>query len=445
MIRDRERLARTRAHETALACVEAGIAAANPETAVRERVNVDGDQLHVGDATVDLDGFERIVLVGGGKAAARVAVGLETVLGDRIDDGVVVTNAPERTERVDVVEASHPVPDERGVDGARRVANLAQSADAETLVLAVVTGGASALLPAPVDGIDLDALQATTTALLDGGVPIEEVNAVRKHCSTLKGGGLARAASPARVVTLLVSDVVGDDVGVIASGPTAPDPTTYADALDVLERYSVAVPDAVRSHLRAGAAGEHEETPSEDDPAFDRVSYHLLANGRTALDAAREVAADRGYEPLVFSASVRGEAREQGLAHVAVAEEMRDRDDPVEPPAVVLSGGETTVTVRGGGRGGPNQEFALRAALDLPDGCVLAAVDTDGRDGPTDAAGAVVDAETVADADAGRDALAANDAFGYLDEAGALLDTGPTGTNVNDLRVLVVAGRCSTA
>ncbi|MEA5386258.1 glycerate kinase [Haloarculaceae archaeon H-GB11] len=438
VIRDRNALATSDAHATALACVEAGIAAADPEAAVRERVSVEDGTLWLGANSVDLDSFESVIVLGGGKAAASVAAGLEAVLGDRIDDGVVVTSAPEETTQVSVVEASHPVPDERGVAGARRVEAAAREADADTLVLAVVTGGASALLPAPVDGVDLTALRETTTALLESGAPITDVNAVRKHLSRLKGGGLARAAAPARVSTLVVSDVVGDDLGVIASGPTAPDPTTFADALDVLERFEVTVPDAVRSHLSAGAAGERAETPGPDDSFFDRVTSHVLANGRTALDAARAEAEDRGYDALVLSASVRGEAREQGLAHLAIAEEVVTRGDPLSPPAVVLSGGETTVTVHGDGEGGPNQEFALRAALELPAECVLTAVDTDGVDGGTDAAGALVDGRTVTDPETAREALDANDAYGYLDARNALLRTGPTGTNVNDLRVLVV-------
>ena len=338
------------------------------------------------------------------------------------------------------------MPDEAGVEGARRVRAVVEDAGEGTLVLAVITGGGSALLPAPVDGIALADLQATTDLLLESGASIDEINAVRKHCSAIKGGRLAAAARPAHVATLAFSDVVGDDLGVIASGPTVPDPTTYADALAVLDRYGLDVPAAVHDHLEAGAAGNRSETPGPDAD-FSHVDTHVLANAWTAVDAAREVAAERGYDPLVLSTRVRGEAREQGLGHVAVAEEIAASGEPVDPPAVVLSGGETTVTVRGDGEGGPNQEFALRAALEFggtaggSENAVLAAVDTDGRDGGSDAAGAIVDGSTVPDADAAaeaRAALADNDAGTYLDGRGALVYTGRTGTNVNDLRVLVV-------
>jgi hydroxypyruvate reductase len=316
-------------------------------------------------------------------------------------------------------------------------------------VLAVITGGGSALLPAPAGNLSLADLQATTDALLESGAAIGEINAARKHCSALKGGRLGAVAAPATVATLVFSDVVGDDLGVIASGPTVLDPTTYADAVAVLDRYDLDVPAAVRDHLAAGAAGEIPETPGADAD-FGHVTTHLLANAWTAVDAAREVARERGYDPLVLSTRVRGEAREQGLAHVAVAEEVAATGTPVDPPAVVLSGGETTVTVRGEGDGGPNQEFALRAALELGGGGsdggsvggpVLAAVDTDGRDGASDAAGALVDVGTVPDADAAdaaRAALADNDAGTYLDGRDALVRTGRTGTNVNDLRVVVI-------
>jgi len=452
-IDDRERFAGSPAHELALDCIEAGIDAAHPEAVLRDSVSLDGDSLRIEDASYDLTDYDEVVVVGGGKAGASVAVTLEGVLGERLDGGVIVTDDPVATDRIDVVEATHPVPNEAGVEGARRVRELAEAADERTLVLAVITGGGSALLPAPADDITLADLQATTDRLLESGASIDEINAVRKHCSATKGGRLAAAAAPATVATLAFSDVVGDDLGVIASGPTVPDPTTYADALAVLDRYDLDVPEAVRTHLESGAAGERPETPGPDAD-FSHVRTHLLANAWTAVEAVREIASERGYEPLVLSTRVRGEAREQGLAHVAVAEEVAASGEPVDPPAVVLSGGETTVTVRGDGEGGPNQEFALRAALEFggaggteadgsdgPDDVVLAAVDTDGRDGGSDAAGAIVDATTVPDADAATEARAAltdNDAGTYLDGRDALVYTGRTGTNVNDLRVLVV-------
>jgi hydroxypyruvate reductase len=437
MIRDRTTLARSPAHECALDCVEAGIDAAHPREVVDEAVGRTGSQLRIDDAVYDLDAYERIVVVGGGKAAAQVAAELESLLGDVLSGGVVVTDDPCDCEQVAVVEGDHPVPSERGVEGASAVLEEANRADESTLVLAVVTGGGSALLPAPVESVGLEALQSVTDALLDSGATIDEINAVRKHCSRLKGGRLAAAAAPATVATLVFSDVVGDDLSVIASGPTVPDETTFADALAVLDRYDIDAP-AVRTHLRAGDEGSAPETPSSGDPVFDGVTTHVLADAWTALDAARETARDHGYDTLVLSSRIRGEAREAGLAHLAVAEEVVETGNPIDPPAVVLSGGECTVTVRGDGEGGPNQELALAAALELPAGTVLASVDTDGRDGASDAAGALVDSETVADGTAARAALDDNDAGGYLAERDARIVTGRTGTNVNDLRVLVV-------
>jgi hydroxypyruvate reductase len=430
----------TRARETALACVRAGIDAARPDRVVDGSVRLDDDRLHVADATYDLSGVDRIVAVGGGKAADGVADALEHVLGDRLTAGAVVTPDPSESEEhcIERLRGHHPVPSQEGVEGTDRIREIVADADERTLVLAIITGGGSALLPAPAEGISLSDLQTTTDALLDAGAEIGALNAVRKHLSTLKGGGLAELAAPATVVGLVFSDVVGNDLSVIASGPTAPDESTYEDALDALDRYGVDPPTAVRNRLEAGAAGDLPETPRADDPVFDRVTNHVLADGFTAIDAAREVADDRAYDTCILSSSVRGEAREAALTHVAVAEEVQTTGNPVEAPAVVLSGGEATVTVRGDGVGGPNAEFALAAAIEIPDGTTFACVDTDGKDGSSDFAGALVDSDTVDDVREAREALAKSDAYGYLGERGAVLSTGATGTNVNDLRILVV-------
>jgi len=442
VIERRDALASTPARDAALACVEAGIEAGHPGTVIRDAVSVDGDALRIDERTYDLGDYDEVLVLGGGNAAGHVAAALEAVLGDRIDGGVVVTDDPAATERVTVREGDHPVPSERGVNGARAVLSAADDADEATLVLAAVTGGGSALLPAPAGELTLGDLRSVTDALLASGADIGEINAVRKHLSALKGGRLARRAAPATVVSLLFSDVVGDDIGVVASGPTAPDGSTFGEAVAVLERYDIDAPERARKRLEAGAAGGLPETPGPDDPAFDRVTTHVVADAHTALDAARDAARERGYEPLVLSSRVRGEAREAAKTHVAVAEEALASGDPISPPAVILSGGETTVTVRGDGEGGPNQEFALSAALELLGGSegevAVAAVDTDGIDGATDAAGALVDGPTVEDPDDARAALADNDAYTYLDDCDALLRTGATGTNLNDLRALVV-------
>ncbi|SHG91640.1 glycerate kinase type-2 family protein [Halobaculum gomorrense] len=445
------------AERTAIACFRAGVAAALPERVVAETVSVDGGILRVADAAYDLGAYERVVGGGGGKAADGAATALEAILGDQIDAGAVVVDETDGGEgersdrgavdsRIDRIVGGHPVPTTAGVEGTARALDLVRAADEDTLVLALVTGGASALFSAPVGAVGLDALRETTDALLRAGADIDEINAVRKHLSRVKGGRLAAAAAPATVVGLVFSDVVGDDLAVIGSGPTAPDASTYADALGVLERYDVTVPSAVRDHLARGERGGEPETPGAAAAAFDRVDNHILANASTALDAAAAVADERGYDPLILSSRLRGEARETGVTHAAIAEEIADAGRPVEPPAVVLSGGETTVSVEGDGVGGPNLECALAAAIEFADAgspvrgrdCALLAADTDGRDGSTDAAGAVATPATVDDAAAARAALCDNDALSALRRADATLRTGATGTNVNDLRVLVV-------
>ena len=438
MIDNREQLAQSTAHAVALDAISAGIAAADPARLTRERVSISGSTLTVGEPTLSLDDYEEIRILGGGKAAGVVAAELESILGDRLDGGVVVTNAPVETDRVDQLPGDHPVPGESSQKSSRRLLAAARDADRETLVLAVITGGGSALMAAPADGLSLADLQSTTQSLLDSGATIDEINAVRKHCSAIKGGGLAAAAAPARVACLLISDVVGNDPGTIASGPFVGDESTYDEALGVLDRYDCEVPGAVRRRLDAGAAGEIAETPDPENPAFDRVSTTLLGDNTVALRAAAESAREAGFEPLVLSSRIRGEARKAVKTQVAIAEESRSTGEPLSPPAVVVSGGETTVTVTGDGVGGPNQEFALSAGLECDEpGVVVAAVDTDGIDGPTDAAGAIVDCETVDD-EAAAAALADNDAYTVLEAANALVRTGPTGTNVNDLRVVVV-------
>ncbi|SFG77081.1 hydroxypyruvate reductase [Halopelagius inordinatus] len=430
----------TSAHRTAAACLGDAIDAVLPDRVVRDSVSLRGDTLAIGEESYDLSEFERVVVVGGGKAADGVADALEAVLGDRIDAGAVVTPTPGEGGRIERLPGDHPVPSERGVESARRLVELLDDADEDTLVLAVVTGGASAVIPTPAEGVSLSDLRATTDELLRSGADISELNAVRKHLSTLKGGGLARRAAPATVVGLVFSDVVGNDLGVIASGPTAPDETTYGDALSVLDRYDLSVPDSVRDRLERGAEGDLPETPTRGDPVFESVRNHVLADGHTALSAARETARERGYDAFVLSSRVRGEAREAAKTHDAIAEEIAATGDPVSPPAVVLSGGECTVTVRGDGEGGPNLEFCLSAARELETAAVVAAVDSDGEDGGTDVAGAVVDDRTVESGDEAAAALADNDALPYLRARNALVRTGPTGTNVNDLRVVVVAG-----
>jgi glycerate 2-kinase len=388
----------------------------------------------------------RVLLLGCGKASAAMASAAESALGDRIVDGFVVVKDGYGvlTQRVTIVEARHPIPDVRGEAAAKRLLELAGEAGADDLVLVLVSGGGSALTPAPAPPITLAEKQALTGALLRAGATINDLNAVRKHLSCFKGGLLARAAVPARVVTLALSDVIGDPLDVIASGPTAPDPTTFADAIAVLDRRQVtaATPVSARARLEAGARGEIQETPKPGDPLFSRVTNVVVGNNALIVDAAAERAVALGLDATALTRPLEGEARD-------VARDLVGRARSLPPGGCLIAGGETTVTVRGGGRGGRCQEFALAAARELRagDDLVVLAAGTDGTDGPTDAAGAVVDSGTLARGrDRGLDAeaaLADNDAFTFLAAAGDLIVTGPTRTNLLDLYV-VVRTRCRT-
>ncbi|WP_280537209.1 DUF4147 domain-containing protein [Halopenitus sp. POP-27] len=437
---------------TAVAAIADGIDAARPETVVDETVSVSTDTLRVGTDRYDLAAYDEVIVLGGGNAAGRLAGALADRLGDGLDGGVVVTDDPVPAGPIEVVEGTHPVPSEANAAGTRRLRRRARDAGEGTLVLAPLTGGGSALLTAPAEGVTTDELASLTDALLESGAPIERINAVRKHVSAIKGGRLAHETAPATTVGLLISDVTGDDPAVVASGPLAGDPTTYRDALAVLTEYGADAPDSVCRLLRAGMEGDRPETPTPADPAVAAASIHVLATNRTACAAAVETCETAGFETLLLSASVRGEAREAAKTHVAIAEEISRSGEPVSPPAAVVSGGETTVTVDGNGTGGPNGEFALSAAIELTDRATVATVDTDGIDGPTDAAGAIVTEETCSTDGAGgnggqREAharLRDNDAYSWLAARDALLVSGPTGTNVNDLRVVIVPAASST-
>jgi hydroxypyruvate reductase len=373
-----------------------------------------------------------------------MAAALEDVAGDRIAGGLVIVKdgytAP--TRRVQVVEAGHPVPDARGEAAGRALlARLRGLRDADVVVV-LISGGGSALMPAPAPPVTLDEKRAVTRLLLAAGATINELNAVRKHLSLVKGGQLARAAAPARVVTLVLSDVIGDPLDVVASGPTAPDSATFADAIDVLRRRGVwdATPAAVRTRLEAGARGDVEETPKPGDPLFARVTHRVIGNNTLVTDAAVARAAALGYRPTLLTRSLQGEARD-------VARDLIDRARALAPPACLVAAGETTVTVRGTGRGGRCQELALAAALALDGGSdvVVLAGGTDGTDGPTDAAGGFADGGTVRRIRGGgvdpRAALDANDAYAALGAGGDLLVSGPTNTNLLDLYI-ALHGHC---
>ncbi len=432
----------------ALAIFRAALKAADPVNAVLAHFRLDCGTLIAGGRRYRLADFRNVYVIGAGKASAAMAQAVERVLGRRIAGGLVNVKYGHvaKLKRVELNECGHPVPDEAGVSGASAIAGIAQSAGEGDLVIAVISGGASALTPAPAPPITLEEKQATTRLLLASGANIHEMNAVRKHISTIKGGQLARLAAPATVIALLLSDVIGDDLDTIGSGPTAPDASTFDGARAILEKYGITgqVPESVRTRIEAGCRGDIEETPKPGDPLFERVQNIVVGSCRLAVDAAARCARDLGYRTLVLSTTIEGETREVARVHAAIAREIRDWGRPLKPPACLISGGETTVTIHGDGLGGRNQEFVLAAALDIagwPATVVLSA-GTDGTDGPTDAAGAIADGETIGRAErAGIDAknlLARNDSYHFFEPLGDLIKTGPTNTNVMDVRVILV-------
>ena len=438
-IENRDRVNESQDAEIALDCLDAGITAANPAIGVRECLAIDGTSLTVGEEEFDLSVYDRILVLGGGNAAGHAAAALEEILGEFVDDGTIVTDNPVETDRIRMLPGDHPIPTERGVESTRELLSLADSATTADLVITLLTGGGSALMVAP-DGIGLDDLRATTDGLLASGATIEEINAVRKHLSAVKGGHLARRLFPATSIGLLCSDVVGDKPSVIASGPLTPDESTYSDAMSVLEENDVVVPDSVEDLLRDGKDGGRDETPSTGDEAFVRVSTYIVTSNATATATAAETARERGFNPLVLGSRFRGRAKEVGKVLVGIAEAVKATGNPVEPPAVLVAGGETTVEISDDGNGGPNQELVVSAGRELNEERItVAAVDTDGIDGKSEAAGGIVTSETVDDRRAAGAAIATNDTAPYLEEIGGSIRTGPTGTNVNDLYIAVVS------
>ncbi|WP_205743369.1 glycerate kinase [Geobacter sp. FeAm09] len=427
---------------------KAALSAVEPGAALAPHLERVGERLRS-------EGLQRLVVAGFGKAAIPMALAVQGRLGDLVSGGLVVvphgiTLPPFVTgglKSLDLAFAGHPHPDHAGEAAARRIMELVRSCDRQTLLLLLVSGGGSALLAAPAEGITLEEKRATAALLMAAGADIHELNTVRKHLSAVKGGQLARLAFPARVVSLMISDVPGDRPDVIASGPAVPDPTTFGDALAVLGRFGLTgrVPPAVRRRLEQGNAGMAAETPKPGDPLFAKVESIIAARNRDALDAAAVAAEGLGLAARVSDDIVAGEAREAGrrLAHEA----LRCREElPPGQRLCLVSGGETTVAVTGNGKGGRNQELALAFALEIAatPGITLLSAGTDGIDGPTDAAGAIVDGDTVPLARlAGLDplaALAANDAYPLLDACGALLKCGPTGTNVMDMQMCLITG-----
>lgn len=425
----------------------------DPYEGVRRFVRLEGknlllDQEGESETVLDLQAVARIFVVGGGKATAPMARAVEDILGERIRKGIINVKYgfAEELLRTELIEAGHPLPDQKGVEGARKIVDLLQSAGEGDLIFSLISGGGSALLPLPAGTITLAEKQALTKKLLECGAGIEEINAIRKHISLSKGGQLARAAFPATTVNLMLSDVVGDKMDVIASGPFVPDQSTFKEAWAIIEKYELTdIPESIRVHLQKGLEGKIPETPKAGDVVFSRVRNRIVGSNLLALEAAKEEAERMGYRTLILSSMVEGETKEVARVHTAIAREILASGQPIRAPACVISGGETTVTIRGNGLGGRNQEFCLAAALDLMDlspRVVVLSGGTDGNDGPTAAAGAIVDKQTVQRGiQAGMKAaeyLRNNDSYRFFEKTGELLITGPTKTNVMDVRLVLV-------
>jgi len=429
----------------------AALEAAAPGPAVKKGFFWQDDLLQVGRERLNPADFDKIIVVGAGKAGAAMAAALEEVLGGRLSAGKVVVKDGhlKPTRVIKIFQASHPVPDARGVAAGEEISALLQQyAQPRTLVFCLLSGGGSALLVAPAEGISLADKQAVTGELLACGADISEINAVRKHLSRLKGGQLARLAHPAKVVSLIISDVVGDRLDVIASGPTVPDLSTWADCREILARYQIwdKVPPSVRGRIEKGLAGNLPDTPKPGDASLAEVVNLIVASNRQALDSAAQKARELGFAPLILSSSIEGETKDIARMHAALAQEVRATGHPASAPCCLISGGETTVTLGPEpGQGGRNQEFALAAALDVAglEDLLVVSAGTDGTDGPTDAAGAQADGRTTARArEKGlnpRDFLRRHDAYQFFRELNDLIITGPTLTNVMDIRLILLA------
>jgi glycerate 2-kinase len=427
---------------------EAALRAVNPEQAIYNALILEENVLCFEGDSIDLSKINRIYVIGGGKAGGLMAKASETLLGDRITSGVV--NVLEGTEKavslkhVSLNGSSHPVPSPSGVDGVQRMLELTDDLGDDDLVITLISGGGSALMPLPATGISLNDIQNITGQLLRAGATINELNAVRKHLSAFKGGQLARHCYPARVLSLILSDVISDPLDVIASGPTAPDTSTFADALDILKKYELyeEVPDSIKTRIEDGVEGTLPDTPKKDDPVFNRVSNVLIANNVIAAKAAKQKAMELRYNSTILSTQIEGEARLVGGMLADIAKEVVHHDRPQEKPAAIIIGGETTVIVKGRGKGGRNQELALAASMKISGlSCLVASLGTDGIDGPTDAAGAFVDGDTLNRAEKkGLDPeeyLDKNDSYSFFHAIGDAVITGPTGTNANDLTLIL--------
>lgn len=429
---------------------DAGVRAADPRKAILKSCawNAAHDRFVIGERTYDLHG-RRILIAGIGKAACPMAAAMEDLLGSRIEKGLVITKDGHTVplKRIEIREAAHPVPDERGMQASEDLLALIRDAGEDDVIIFLISGGGSSLMILPSPGISLGDTQAVTKILLESGATIKEINVIRKHLSRIKGGQFARTVYPATLLSLVISDVIDDELDVIASGPAVPDGSTFADCVFILNKYRIMekIPASVRERLEKGAKGDIEETPKQGDCVFTNVSTHVVGTSGLSLQAARDAAVSRGYNAMILSSCIKGETREVAVVHAAILREVKMSGNPITAPACIISGGETTVTVRGPGLGGRNMEFVLAAALEIEgiDNVAVLSGATDGTDGPTGAAGAIADGMTIPHAAVnGINAsafLEKNDSYHFFSETGDLLITGSTMTNVMDLRILLIA------
>ena len=430
------------------------LSAVDPSKILKDRIRIERDRLLIktegeSEKLFDLGCVHKIFLVGTGKASNSMAQAVEEIFGDRITRGVITTKYGHRLplRKTEMIEAGHPLPDRKGHEGAKKIQRLLKESGPDDLVIFLLSGGGSALLPYPADRIDLKEKQEVTQLLLDCGADIREINTIRKHISRIKGGWLAKWAYPSTVIGFILSDVVGDQLDVIGSGPTVPDPSTFEEAWEVLKKYDLLneIAPSIQRYLQLGKEGKVEETPKPQDTIFERVTNNLIGSNILALQAAEKEAASLGFKTLILSSSIEGETREAARFHTAVAKEVISSGNPIPVPACILSGGETTVTIKGKGLGGRNQEFVLASALEIGGiaKIVLLSGGTDGTDGPTDATGAIADHTTVQRGKSlGLDPKAFldnNNAYPFFETLGDLLITGPTHTNVMDVRIMLVS------
>jgi glycerate-2-kinase len=447
LIKNGETKLNQKARALALRSLESALNAVDPKQIIKSKLLLKNLTLHVNGYSIDLKKFKNIYVIGGGKASGSMAEALEQVLGNSITNGLV--NVPRssknKTDIIKLHEASHPIPDEASVEGTRRMLKIAEQAKEDDLIICLISGGGSSLMPLPRGKISIADKKKITNVLLKCGATINEINTVRKHISDFKGGWLAKKAYPATILNLILSDVVGDPLDFIASGPTVPDSTAFSDAIKVLKKYRLwsKAPASIRKVLSDGEKGLIPETPKANDEAFKRVYNVVVGNNRLASLTAQKYLKSEGLNTLLLTSTLEGEARHVGIMLASIVHEVSVSGNPVPKPAGIIAGGETTVTVTGKGLGGRNQEIALAAAQKLSgmNGVVVASLSTDGVDGPTDAAGAIADGKTLVRAAkmglTPEEYLAENDSYHFFSKLGDLIFTGPTGTNVNDVSVIV--------